>query len=87
MSDMPPPPPDDSDWSSQPPAPPGPPSHSPQSEKGRVTLGIGDTVHLARPATRLLARILDGVILMVIALVIVVVGFLTAFDMTDFASP
>ena len=86
MSDMPPPPPDDSGWSSQPPPPPGSPAHPPHAEKGWATLGTGDTVQLARPATRLVARILDGVILAASALIIVVVGFLTAFDMEDFAS-
>ena len=85
MSDLPPPPPDDSGWLSQPPPPPGPPAQDPQPAKGWATLGTGRTVQLARPASRLVARILDGIILGAVYLVLLLlVGFFTAFDMGDF---
>lgn len=50
----------------------------PQPEKGWATLGTGDRAQLARPLTRLVARILDGVILTVVPLTPV------AFDLIDF---
>ena len=88
MSDLPPPPPDDSGWSSQPPPPPGPPSQAPEPATGWATLGTGGTVQLARPVSRLVARIVDGIILGAVYFVLfLLVGFLTAFDMDDFWNP
>ena len=85
MSDLPPPPPDDSGWSSQPPPQPGPPSQAPEPARGLATLGTGGTVELARPASRLVARILDGIIVGAVYLIfLLLVGFFTAFDMGDF---
>ena len=85
MSDLPPPPPDDSGWSSQPPLQPGPPAQDPQPAKGWATLGTGGTVQLARPASRLVARIIDGTIVGAVDVIfLLLVGFFTAFDMGDF---
>ena len=83
MSDLPPPPPDDSGWSSQPPPPPEPTSDSPRVEKGWATLGTGDTVQLARPASRLVARLVDGAIFMVVLLIPLMIGVQDFDDWTE----
>ncbi|MXW95049.1 MAG: RDD family protein [Acidimicrobiaceae bacterium] len=75
MSDMPPPPPHDSGWSSQPPSPPESLSHSPQAMTGWATLGTGETLELASPGARLGARIIDIVIMIVVALILFFVVF------------
>lgn len=76
MSDLPPPTPDESDWSSQPPPPPGPAPQSPQTMTGWANLGTGEAVELAGPGSRLGARIIDWIILSVIALILLVAGLL-----------
>lgn len=70
MSDTPPPPPDDSGWSSQPPPLPESLSHSPQAMTGWATLGTGEMLELASPGARLGARIIDIVIMIVVALIL-----------------
>ena len=82
MSDMPPPPPDDSNWSSQPPPPPGPPSQGPQAATGWATLGTGQTVELAGAGGRLGARIIDTVIMGVVAIILIVAGLVSAIGLT-----
>lgn len=74
MSDMPPPPPDASGWPSEPSPPPGPAPQSSQSAKAWATLGTGGTVELAGAGSRLGARIIDWVLLVVISLVLIVAG-------------
>lgn len=74
MSDMPPPPPDDSGSSYQPPPPPEPPDQAPGPGRGFAVLGTGGTVELARPLTRLVARICDGIVLMVVGFLPLIVG-------------
>ena len=74
MSDLPPPPPDDSGWSSQPPPQPFAADHPPQAAKGWATLVTGGTVQLARPAGRLVARLIDGAIFTAVSLIPLVVG-------------
>ena len=75
MSDMPPPPPDDSVSPPQPPpqpppAPGGQAYLNPQAMTGWANLGTGGTVELASPGARLGARIIDIVIMSVVALII-----------------
>ena len=81
MSDLPPPPPDDSGWSSEPPPPPGPPSYNPQAVTGWANLGTGGTVELASPGARLGARIIDIVIMVVVAMVLFFVALASAFGL------
>ena len=83
MSDMPPPPPDDSGWDSQPPPPPEPASQAPEPGRGTAMLGTGDIVELARPLTRLVARIIDGAILTLVSLILLLVGLYDFDDLTD----
>ena len=80
MSDLPPPPPDDSGWASQ---PPPPPDHAPKPGSGMAMLGTGDLVELARPLTRLVARIIDGLILILVSLIPVLVGLQDYDDLID----
>ena len=87
MSDMPPPPPDDSGWSSsqppQPPPPAEPPSHTPEAatETKQAVLGTGGSVELAGRGSRLGAKIIDWVILIVVS--IVLGAILLADDLID----
>ena len=81
---MPPPPPDDSGWASQPPSPPGPPSHSPGTTKGWTTLSTGEGVELAGAGARIGARIIDFLIVGVLAIVLFVAGFFSLLNI-DFA--
>ncbi len=64
MSNMPPPPPDDSDFSSMPPPPPAMGAGS-EVSNGSVTLDTGETLQLAEPWRRLVARLVDIVILFI----------------------
>ena len=70
MSNMPPPPPDDSGPSSQPPSPSGP--HSPTSGAAtkHTTLGTGQSVELAGRGSRLGAKLIDWVILIVVTIIL-----------------
>ena len=73
MSDLPPPPPDDSGWSSQPPPLPlqvGPPGAGGVPGARTAPLGTGGTVALASPGTRLTARIVDLLVIMVLGSVL-----------------
>ena len=85
MSDRPPPPPDDSGWTAQPPPPPEPApfAQAPQRGSGRAMLGTGDIVELARPLTRLVARIVDFIVLMVVGLIPFMVGIADFDDLLD----
>lgn len=83
MSDLPPPPPDESGWDSQPPAPPEPPDQAPRPGSGMAMLGTGDIVELARPLTRLVARIIDGAIIVLVALIPLLIGIQDFDDVTD----
>ncbi|MCY4665609.1 MAG: RDD family protein [Acidimicrobiaceae bacterium] len=83
MSDLPPPPPDDSGWASQPPTPPEPPGQAPKPGSGMAVLESGDLVELARPLTRLVARIADGVILGLVGLLPLMVGIQSFDDLAD----
>ena len=85
MADLPPPPPDDSGWASQPPPPPEPPDQDPKPVTGMAMLGTGDLVELARPLTRLVARIIDWLILILVSLSLipVLVAFQDYDDLTD----
>lgn len=83
MSDLPPPPPDESGWDSQPPPPPEPPDQAPKPGSGMAMLGTGKMVELARPLTRLVARIIDGAIFFVLSLIPLLVGLQDFDDLAD----
>lgn len=87
MSDMPPPPPDDSGWSSEPPPPPGSAPGSPEAAEGWATLGTGERVELAGAGSRLGARIIDWIILLIVSIILIVAGVLALvgldFEDTD----
>ena len=72
MSDLPPPPPEFEPGSSSqpPPPPPDPSAQAPQTAEGWATLGTGQSVELAGPGRRLLARIVDMVIFIVFAIIV-----------------
>lgn len=70
MSDMPPPPPDESEWSSQPPSQHGQPPHAPGAAAKRATLGTGGSVELAGRGSRLGAKLIDWVILIVVSIIL-----------------
>ena len=80
MSDMPPPPPpDESEWSSQPPPPPGQPASASPATKGWATFGTGENAELAGAGSRLGARIIDAVILAIVAIVLFIVVAVASF--------
>ncbi|MDE0065842.1 MAG: RDD family protein [Acidimicrobiaceae bacterium] len=74
MSDLPPPPPEFESESSSHHPPPPEPSQAPQPAKGRATTNIGEDVELAGAGHRLLARIVDAIIVLVPAIIVGVIG-------------
>jgi len=66
MSNLPPPPPDESDFSSMPPPPPATNAGFEPSSSGSMTCDTGETMELAEPWRRLIARLADGVILFIV---------------------
>lgn len=81
MSNMPPPPPDDPGPSSQPPSSSHPPSGTSGAATKYATLGTGGSVELAGRGSRLGAKLIDWVILMVVG--VILGGILLADDLID----
>ena len=79
MTDMPPPPPDDRGSAQPPPAPGGQAYNNPQAVTGWANLGVGGTVELGSPWSRLGGRILDSLIVGVPAIIIFMVMAAAAF--------
>lgn len=83
MSDLPPPPEFEPGSSSQPPPPPDPSIQAPQTAKGWATLDTGQSVELAGPGRRLLARIVDMVIYFVFLIIVGIAAGGTGDDSTE----
>lgn len=83
MSNMPPPPPPPPPGPGSPPPPPSQGSYGSSAMTGWAITGTGQQLELAGPGARLGARIIDFVIMSVVAVVLIIIGLLALFGIAD----